>query len=116
MPLAVGYIIGNRILRALPQADFAHIRPHLLQLPLRQKQILREAGAAIEHVHFIEEGLASVLTITAEGDAVEVRMAVTGFSHLLGAGAVIASADHRAGSGKRIADERRRVSHRVRSE
>jgi CRP-like cAMP-binding protein len=42
-----------------------------------------------EDVHFIEEGLASVLTAMPDGDAVEVRMAgregVTGFSYLLGA-------------------------------
>ena len=62
MPLSVGHIIRNRILSARPAADFEHLLPHLEQLPLRQKQILHYSGTAIEHVHFIEEGLASVLT------------------------------------------------------
>jgi CRP-like cAMP-binding protein len=86
MPLPAGHIIRNRILSALPQVDFDHFRPHLRQLPLCQRQVLHKSGAAIEHVHFIEEGLASVLTIMPEGDAVEVRMAgregVTGFPYL----------------------------------
>lgn len=89
MPLSAGHIIRNWILSELPPADFEHLRPHLEQLPLRQRQVLHEPGAAIEHVHFIEEGLASVLTTMPDGDAVEVRMAgregVTGFSYVLGA-------------------------------
>jgi hypothetical protein len=60
MPLSAGHIIHNWILSALPLADFEHLRPHLEQLPLRQRQVLHEPGAAIEDVHFIEEGLASV--------------------------------------------------------
>lgn len=89
MPLSTGHIIRNRILSALPPADLGRLRPHLQQLPLRQKQILHEAGKAIEHVLFIEEGVVSVLTTMAEGDAVEVRMAgregLTGFPYILGA-------------------------------
>jgi CRP-like cAMP-binding protein len=89
MPLTAGHIIRNGILSALPPADLEQLRPHLQQLPLWQRQILHEAGATIEHVHFIEEGVASVLTTTAEGDAVEVRMAgregITGFPYVLGA-------------------------------
>lgn len=89
MPLSVDHRLRNRILSARPPADFEHLRPHLEQLPLRQRQVLHQPGAAIEHVHFIEEGLASVLTTMPEGDAVEVRMAgregITGFSYVLGA-------------------------------
>ena len=84
MPLSPGHIVRNWILSALPLADFEHLRPHLEQLPLRQRQIPHQSGAAIEHVQFIDEGLASVLTTMPDGDAVEVRMAgregVTGFS------------------------------------
>jgi CRP-like cAMP-binding protein len=89
MPLSVGHTIRNRILSARPPADFEHLLPHLEQLPLRQRQVLHHPGTAIEHVHFIEEGLASVLTTMQDGDAVEIRMAgregVTGFSYVLGA-------------------------------
>lgn len=80
--------ITNRILSALPQADVDAFRRHLHPVSLPQKQIIHEAGAAIEHVYFIEQGLASVLTTLADGAAVEVRMigreGVTGFSCVLG--------------------------------
>ena len=88
MPLSSDLVFRNRILRALPQAELDHLRPHLQPVPLRQKQILHEVGAPIEDLYFIENGLASVLTTTAHGDAIEVRMTgregLTGFPYLLG--------------------------------
>lgn len=89
MSLSDAHVISNQILRALPQADLEHLSRSLQRLPLQQKQVLHEPGAPIEHVHFVEEGLASVLTTMGEGEAVEVRMAgregLTGFSYVLGA-------------------------------
>jgi CRP-like cAMP-binding protein len=79
----------NRILSALPLEDRERLRPHLQPVPLLQRQVLYEAAAAIEHVYFIEEGVASVLTTMADGDAVEVRMmgreGMIGLPYLLGA-------------------------------
>lgn len=79
----------NRVLRALPPGELDRLRPHLQPVVLRQKQILHEAGAAVEHVYFIEEGLASVLTMVADGGEVEVRMlgpeSMIGLPYLLGA-------------------------------
>ena len=89
MPLSIGPTIENRVLSALPTADLDRLRPHLQPVALQQRQILHAAGAAIEHVYFIEQGLASVLTVMADGGAVEVRMVgregVSDVSHALGA-------------------------------
>jgi CRP-like cAMP-binding protein len=85
-------MIRNRILSALPQQDLDRLRPHLQPVPLPQRQILHEAGAAIEHVYFIEQGLASVLTTMADGSSVEVRMTgregMIGLPYVLGADAL----------------------------
>lgn len=89
MPLSIGPTIRNRPLHALQQMNLDHFRSHLQPIALRQRQILHEAGAAIEHVYFIEQGLASVLTTMADGSTIEVRMigaeGVVGLAYLLGA-------------------------------
>jgi CRP-like cAMP-binding protein len=88
MPPSTGLIPNNQILKALPQAELDRFRAHLQPVSLPQKQVLHEAGAAIEHVYFIEQGLASVLTTMADGAAIEVRMigreGLCGFPYLLG--------------------------------
>jgi CRP-like cAMP-binding protein len=89
MPPSTGPTIRNRILSALPRADLEQLGPHLQPVSLPLRQILQEAGAAIEHVYFIEQGLASVLTMMADGEAIEVRMvgreSIIGLAYLLGA-------------------------------
>jgi CRP-like cAMP-binding protein len=74
MPLPTGSLIRNRVLSALPQVKLERLCLHLEPVALSQRQIIHEAGAAIEHVYFIEQGLASVLTTMADGGAIEVRM------------------------------------------
>jgi CRP-like cAMP-binding protein len=80
---------SNLILNALPEADIQRLCAQQQRVALRQKQILHQPGAAIEHVYFLEQGLASVLTMMLDGSAVEVLMmgreGVTGFPYLLGA-------------------------------
>jgi CRP-like cAMP-binding protein len=92
MTPSAGPTIRNRVLSALPQTDLQQLRPHLQPVSLPQKQILHEASAAIEHIYFVEQGLASVLTTMADGGAVEVRMlgreGIIGLSYLLGAQSV----------------------------
>lgn len=92
MPLSTGSRIRNRVLSALPREDLERLRPRLQPVTLPQRQILHEAGAAIEHVHFIQQGLVSVLTTMADGGAVEVRMlgreGIIGLLCVLGAAVV----------------------------
>jgi CRP-like cAMP-binding protein len=87
MPLSRA-TIENRVLSALPPPELERLSSQLQPVELSQKQILQDAGAPIEHVYFIEQGLASVLTMMADGGAVEVRMVgregIVGLPYLLG--------------------------------
>jgi CRP-like cAMP-binding protein len=89
MPVSIGFSPKNRLLSSLPGAEFDHLRPHLQRVTLRQKQVLHEAGTAVEYVFFIEDGLASVVTTMADGTGIEVLMigqeGVIGVPYLLGA-------------------------------
>jgi CRP-like cAMP-binding protein len=89
MALSTGHKFRNRILSALPQAELDRLRSHLQAIALPQGQVLHEAGAAIEYVYFIEQGVGSVLTTMADGRAIEVRMvgreSVIGLAYLFGA-------------------------------
>lgn len=49
----------NRVLAALPAAEMQHVKPHLLLESFAAGQILHRVGERIEHLHFIEHGLAS---------------------------------------------------------
>jgi CRP-like cAMP-binding protein len=62
----------NRLLAVLTPEDFAHLQPHLHPVQLNLKDIIVSPGAPIEHVHFIETGLASVIAVTSEGERAEV--------------------------------------------
>ena len=80
--------IKNRLLAGLPPEDFAQFIDHLEPVTLPKKQILYEVGAPLEHIYFIEEGLASVLTTMEDGASSEVGMVgpegLIGVSALLG--------------------------------
>jgi CRP-like cAMP-binding protein len=58
-----------------------------------QRQVIYQAGTTIEHVYFIEQGLASVLVTMSDGNTIEVRMVgregLTGLSYILGAEKVL---------------------------
>lgn len=50
--------IRNRLLAALPPADFAALAGHLRPAQLELKQILYEPGQRIQTIYFPEGGLA----------------------------------------------------------
>ena len=80
--------IKNRLLAGLPPEDLQQLIEDLQPVPLPKKQILYEVGAPLEHVYFIEEGIASVLTMMEDGASSEVGMigpeGLIGVSALLG--------------------------------
>jgi len=80
--------IKNRLLADLSPEDLAQLIEHLEPVPLPKKQILYEVGAPLDHIYFIEEGLASVLTTMEDGASSEVGMVgpegLIGVSALLG--------------------------------
>ena len=78
----------NRLLAALPRAEFERYFSGLQPVSLPQKEVLHEQGAPLAHVYFVEEGVVSILTRMADGTAIEVGMigieGVVGTSVLLG--------------------------------
>jgi CRP-like cAMP-binding protein len=80
--------IRNRLLAALSAADFAELSNDLHSVALPKKQVLYEVGEPVDQIYFIEEGLASVLTMMEDGASSEVGMVgpegLVGVSALLG--------------------------------
>ncbi len=78
----------NRLLRALSRDDFARLEPHLEPVTLKVKDVLVEPNQPIEHVCFIEEGIASVVASSLDEDRIEVahvgREGISGDPVLLG--------------------------------
>ena len=61
----------NRLLGALPQAEFSLLAPHLKEMPLVRGTVLQEAGEPIQDIYFPHGGLISLLAVLKSGDAVE---------------------------------------------
>jgi CRP-like cAMP-binding protein len=62
----------NRLLRALPLADYTWLLPQLTPARLRLRQVLIEPDAPISHVWFVREGVASMITTGHEEGDIEV--------------------------------------------
>jgi CRP-like cAMP-binding protein len=65
---------ANRLLAALPPADFALLRPHLKTVELVQKDMLVRAGDDLRQVFFPHSGVISLVVSLATGEIVEVAM------------------------------------------
>ena len=78
----------NRLLAALPQAELDRFFLSLQPVSLTLRQVLYEAGGALEFVYFIDEGVASILTSMTNGSTIEVGMigheGIAGVAALLG--------------------------------
>jgi len=61
----------NRLLAALPMADFALLAPHLVEATLDRGAVLQESGLPIRRVYFPHGGLVSLLGTVPEGHAVD---------------------------------------------
>jgi hypothetical protein len=62
----------NHILASLPRSDYERLRPHLRLMNMRPGESLHEIGARLEHVHFPNSGMVSLVLTSAEGTNVEV--------------------------------------------
>lgn len=65
---------SNGILRRLPRKEFKVIYPKLELVPLALHSILNEAAKPIAYCYFMRTGLASILTVLANGKIVEVGL------------------------------------------
>jgi CRP-like cAMP-binding protein len=72
----------NRLLRALPAADYQRLLPRLEHVPLPLAWPVYEAGNRMEHVFFPTEGIVSLLYVMKNGASAEI--AITGNEGLVG--------------------------------
>ena len=77
----------NRLLAALPAADYARILPSLTVVPLKLKTVLHKPGEPIQDVYFPGGGFCSMLTLLKDGGMVEI--ATIGREGMVGASAVL---------------------------
>jgi CRP-like cAMP-binding protein len=91
-----GQPIRNRILLALPDAEYQTLRPCLSLVELPAQTTLHEPGERLEFAYFPNRGLISLLVVTREGKTVEVGM--VGDEGLIGTPAVVGlnRSSHRA--------------------
>lgn len=62
----------NRLLRGLPAPEWEQLQPHLEAVPFALKEVFYEPNQPIAAVQFITRGVASLLNILDNGEAVEV--------------------------------------------
>jgi CRP-like cAMP-binding protein len=78
----------NRLLALMRQQDQDVLQPHLEPVKLEYKRLLYNAYERIEFVYFVEEGVASLVSTLANGDAAEVgtigNEGIVGFPVLMG--------------------------------
>ncbi len=64
--------ISNRILRALPRAEYERIGPYLEPFVLTFGEVLLEPGDATNYLYFPNNGVISMLTVLENGDVIEI--------------------------------------------
>lgn len=69
---AVGDRIRNRLLSSLSAADLARLQPDLQPVDLPLRKMLESRGRRIEHVYFLECGIASVVVTAGSHHSLEV--------------------------------------------
>ncbi len=67
------HVLGqNRLLAALPGKEYDRLRPHLVKVSLRLREILYEPSGPIPYVYFPLEGVVSLVLMMEGGFALEV--------------------------------------------
>jgi CRP-like cAMP-binding protein len=79
----------NRLLAALPGADFDRLRPLLKTVPVHVKQVLQKNGEPLHTVYFLNGGVASITTALSDGTIVEA--ATVGDEGMLGVEAFLSA-------------------------
>ena len=64
----------NRLLAALPAADFALLQPHLELVTLLVGDVLIQANTPITRVAFVEQGIVSLVSVAADAQQIEVGL------------------------------------------
>ena len=69
---AAGKAVDNVILLSLPDEEYNLLRPHLEPAELPQYQILHEPAEKIDFAYFLNQGMTSLVALSADGRSVEV--------------------------------------------
>ncbi len=89
MPQKIEFRIENRILRALPADELRRLVPALQEVELPLRKVLSKPDAMVEHVHFVQRGMISLVRPLDDGALVEVgiigREGASGISAALSA-------------------------------
>ena len=80
-------LMPNRLLAALPLADYARVGRSLRTVPMILKEVVQRPGDAIEHVYFPGGGFCSILTVLEDGSMVEI--ATIGRERMVGLSAIL---------------------------
>lgn len=80
-------IPNNRLLATLARDDLDRLSPDLQPVDWPSRHAIYDVGGPIDQVYFVERGLASVVTIMADGATSEVGM--IGFEGIVGASALL---------------------------
>lgn len=63
--------LDNKLLSALPRAQYNLLAPHMATVSLPLGTVLREPGDEVDHVYFPHSGMLSLLAVMRDGKAVE---------------------------------------------
>jgi CRP-like cAMP-binding protein len=64
----------NRLLGALPSDDLRLLEPHLNAIVLERRRVLEVPGKTIDHVHFPETAIASVVAVAGRDERIEIGL------------------------------------------
>lgn len=64
-------LTANRLLAGLPLDELDAIRPHATLVPLERRALLYRSEQPIEHVYFLVDGIASLVSVMTDGTGVE---------------------------------------------
>ncbi len=61
----------NTLLASLPPAEFVRLQVHLREVPIRARQVFHRVSEPIEHVIFLNGGVASITAVMHDGTMIE---------------------------------------------
>lgn len=64
--------VSNLLLASLPREDYALLKPHLAEVQLEQKAVVKEPGGPVTHAYFPLRGMISLLATFETGEAIEI--------------------------------------------
>lgn len=83
--------LGNRLLSALPEAEWAVLRSHTDTVSLPMGKILANPGDKVTQCYFPTKGMISLLSVTEQGETIEV--AYTGREGMAGIAAAVGGSE-----------------------